>query len=87
MPLMSAKVHPMAQVFPIEHLFNPFAMIIGSILLSLMNTYFRLSGKGFNSNSGACKIDGNNFLCESTKSTKTLPWRMVCKANVDSCMF
>jgi hypothetical protein len=35
MPLMSAKVHPMAQVFSLEHLFNPFAMIIGSILLSV----------------------------------------------------
>ena len=51
-----------------------------SVLLSPMNTYFKLSGKGFNSNSGACKIDDKSFLCESTKSTKTLPWGTVCKA-------
>jgi hypothetical protein len=34
-----------------------------------MNTYFKLLGKGFNFNLGACKIDVKSFLCESTKST------------------
>jgi hypothetical protein len=45
-----------------------------------MNTYFKLSGKGFNSNSGDCKIDGKSFLYESIKSTKKLPEGAVCKA-------
>ena len=45
-----------------------------------MNTYFKLSGKGFNSNLGACKINDKSFLYESTKSTKTLPQGAVCKA-------
>jgi len=40
-------------------------MITGIVLLSPMNTYFKLSGKGFNSNSDVCKIDGKSFLCES----------------------
>jgi len=65
-------------------------MITGNVLLSPMNTYFKLLGKGFHSNLGACKIDGESFLCESIKSTKTLPWGMVCKtckANADSYMF
>jgi hypothetical protein len=54
-------------------------MITGSVLLSPMNTYFKLSDKDFNSNSGACKIDGKSFLCESTKSTKTLSWEQFAK--------
>jgi len=41
--------------------------------LSPMNTYLKLLGKCFNSNSGACKIDDKNFLCENIKSIKTLP--------------
>jgi len=97
-PLMSIKVLPMAILWSHNNftsfssckLVNLFVMITWSVLLSPMNTYFRLSGKGFNSNSGVCKIDGKSFLCESTKSTKTLPWGTVCKAckaNVDSCTF
>jgi hypothetical protein len=65
-------------------------MITGSVLLSPMNTYFKLLGKGFNFNSGAYKIDGKNFLSKSTKSIKTLPWETVykaCKANANLCTF
>ena len=98
MPLISAKVHPMAVLWSHNNFtsFSSFtlvkhvAMITGSVLVSPMNTYFKLSGKGFNYNSRACKIDGKSFLRESTKSTKTLPCGMVykaCKANADSCMF
>jgi hypothetical protein len=39
-------------------------MITGNVLLSPMNTYFKLSGKGFNFNLDACKINGKSFLCE-----------------------
>jgi hypothetical protein len=46
-------------------------MITGSVLLLLMNIFFKLSRKGFNFNSGAYKIDGKSFLCQSTSSTKT----------------
>jgi len=62
-------------------------MITGSVLLSPMNTYFKLSGKGFNSNSGSCKIDDKSFLYKTTKSIKTLPRGVVfkaCKAKADS---
>jgi hypothetical protein len=54
-------------------LVKTFAMITGSVLLSPMNTYFKLLGKCFNYNLGAYKIDGKNFLYESSKSIKTLP--------------
>jgi len=98
MPLMSAKVHPMVVLWSHNNFTSfsscvfvkPVAMITGSVLLSPMNTYFKLSGKGFNFNLGACKIDGKSFLCESIKSIKTLPWGTVCKAcktNADSCTF
>ena len=95
MPLMSAKVHPVVVLcshnnftsFSSCALVKPFAMITWSVLLSPMNTYFKLSGKCFNSILGAYKIDGKSFLCESTKSTKTLPWRMVCKAKANSWTF
>jgi hypothetical protein len=69
---------------------KPFDMIIRSVLLLPMKTYFKLSGKGFNSNSSTSKIDDKSFLCESTKSTKTLPLGTAykaCKAKADSCIF
>jgi len=98
MTLMLAKFHPTVVLWSHNNLtsfssctlVNPFSIITGSVLLSPMNTYFRLLGKGFNSNSRAYKIDVKSFSYESTKSTKTLPWGMVCKAckaNADSCIF
>jgi len=77
------------QSFSSYALVKPFAMITGSVFFSPMNTS-NYRAKVSILNLRACKIDDNNFLCESTKSIKTLLGGMVCKvckANADSFMF
>jgi len=65
-------------------------MIMESVLLSPMNTYFKLLGKGFNSNSGAWKREAKTFYVKVLNQQRHYHSGAVCKgckAKADSCMF
>ena len=46
------------------------AIMTGSVSFSPKKTYFKWSRRVFNSNLGACKIDGNNFSLSLDKEIK-----------------
>src|SRR5436190_8692171 len=74
-PLMSAMLHPMASLyffntcasFPYSSSDKSAAIITGSVSSSPKKMYFKCSGSGFNSNSGAFMIEGRSLEVDAGK--------------------